>query len=116
MFSEIQPQRRSVELMTPDVGAKICSTMPPMMTHERKCGRYSIVCENFLSLGVRISLSRMARIIGTGKPKSKSSPFRISVFFSAMPKSLMPKTNLKLSSPIHLLLAGLNMLYFWKAI
>ena len=101
----------------PVVGAKITSTMPPMITQDRKWGRYSTVWKIFLTLTIRISLSMMARTMGTGKPKSRSKKFRISVLPSAMGKSRMEKTNSKLSQPTHLLPATpLKKLYFWNAI
>ena len=103
--------------MMPVFGAKICSTIPPMMIQLRKCGRYSSVWETFLKGTLLSSFSMIARIIGTGNPAIKPIKFSHRVFLSATGKSGMLITNLKLSSPTHLLPhMPLNMLYFWNAI
>ena len=86
-----------------------------MMIQLRKCGRYSSVWDTFLTLMLFISFSRIARMIGTGKPATRPRKFSHRVFFRATGKSGMFITNLKFSSPIHLLPhMPLNMLNFWK--
>ena len=116
MLVLIQPHLSSVALIRPLVGEKICSTMPPMMIQLRKCGRYKSVCETFFTLMLRISLSMIARMIGTGKPATRPSRFSHSVLIRAYLKSDMPMTNLKFSRPTNLLPhMPLNRLYFWKA-
>ena len=103
-------------MTTPVVGAKISSTMPPMITQERKCGRYRSVWDTRLTERLLISLSMIARMMGTGKPISRFMKLSSSVFLSAMEKSRMFNTNLKLSRPTQGLPAmPLNRLYFWKA-
>ena len=89
----------SVELTTPVVGAKIVSTMPPMITQDRKWGRYNSVCDTRLIPVDLISLSMIDRIMGTGKPTIRSRKFSSSVFCSAIEKSLILKTNSKFAMP-----------------
>ncbi len=54
----------------------------PMMTHERKCGRYRIVCVTFLNFGYRSSFSISASMIGIGNPTARSSRLNTIELFS----------------------------------
>ena len=79
-------------------------TIPEIITHDRKLGRYNRVCVILRTLLLRNSFRKIARNIGIGNPIIKSPRFRIRVFFSAPQKSLDENTSLKLDNPIHGLL------------
>ena len=54
-------------------------TMPATITIDRKCGRYEIDWTTPLNHFLRTSLSRSARMIGSGKQTSRVRPPRITV-------------------------------------
>ena len=47
------------------------------ITHDKKCGKYNIVCVTFLNFGNLSSFKRIASMIGTGNPMNKSKKLKI---------------------------------------
>ena len=110
LFSDSQgirfiPSDASALLIKPVFVANSVETRPPMITHERKCGKYSIVCVTFLKFRLFNSFNISANKIGAGKLNTKHNTFSRIVLTIARENSLIANSFLKFWSPHHALSA-----------
>ena len=89
----------NIWLTRPSLVASSRSDRLEMITQLRKCGRYSTVCATRLNFGNASSLSSSAIRMGIGVPITRSSRFRMMVFFSASIKFLSLNALMNHSQP-----------------
>jgi hypothetical protein len=71
--------------------------MLAITTHDRKCGRYEMLCTIFLKRKVFTSLRSKAKIIVVGNPITKRNKLISTVLVRTLLKRKLPKSLLKCS-------------------
>ena len=88
-------------LTRPVLSARSSTASEPMMAHDRKWGRYSVLWKVRLIPLPRTSFSISARMIGAGNPTRRFRPFSMKVFLRAAQKPGILKISLNTAKPAH---------------